>query len=426
MQALVEEAYIYGLPLVMSYKTMYAYAVDEKGPNFKAPFNQLQNSARVYGPQDTAVVTPNSDTPYTIMWMDLRAEPVVITVPEMEAKRYYSIQLQDLNTYNFGYIGSRTTGNGAASYLVAGPSWNGETPAGVNGVYVTNTDFAVGIGRTQLFDAGDLDQVRRIQKGYKLQTVSSFQGSTPPPAAPSIAFPAWTESAAGNDFISYLDFLLKHVTPDAAEKKLWDKWAPIGVAPGKKHDFAKLPEEMQKAISGGIKAALAKIRARARQGTIAGHDRAGYDGDWLLRAAVTEFGWGANNAEEASYPSYREDADGEVLDASKHDYTLTFIKDGLPPVKAFWSVTMYDGKTQLLIENPIHRYLLNSPMLPDMKKNEDGSLTLYIQKESPGKDKESNWLPAPDGPFYLVLRLYWPTLSILQGSWKRPSVEKVE
>jgi len=425
-QAMVEEAYIYGLPLIMSYKTMYAYCVDKKGPNYKAPFNQLSNVARVYGPQDTTVVSPNSDTPYTLMWMDLRAEPVVITVPAMESNRYYTIQLQDICTYNFGYIGSRTTGNGAGSYLVTGPSWNGDMPEGVRQVFSTNADYAFGVGRTQLFSAEDLDNVQRIQKGYKVQTVSDFLGSKAPPKAPVVAFPAWKPSAVGNDFISYLTFALQHVTPDAAEKQLWDKWASIGVAPGKAYDYSKLAEEKQKAITAGVKSAIAKINDKAARAAIAGNNRAGYGGDWLLRAAVTQMGWGANDAVEASYPAYRSDADGEVLDASKRNYTLTFPKDGLPPVKAFWSVTMYDGKSQLLVDNPLDRYLINSPMLGDMKKNEDGSLTLYIQKESPGKAKEANWLPAANGTFYLILRLYWPTRSILQGSWRMPDVEKVE
>src|SRR5512139_866243 len=157
-------------------------------------------------------------------------------------------------------------------------------------------------------------------------------------------------------------------------------------------------------------------------------DEAFYNGNWLMRAAAAKGGIYGNDAIEAVYPMARNDAEGQPLDGSKHNYTLTFPKDGLPPVNAFWSVTMYDGKTQLLIENPIHRYLVNSPMLPGMKKNPDGSLTLYIQKDSPGSDKESNWLPAPDGPIYLVMRIYWPKTeppSILppgEGTWSPPAL----
>jgi hypothetical protein len=157
-----------------------------------------------------------------------------------------------------------------------------------------------------------------------------------------------------------------------------------------------------------------------------------YNGNWLLRAVAATAGIYGNNAEEAVYPMTRTLADGEPLDGSKHNYTLTFAAGEFPPVNAFWSVTMYDGKTQLLIKNPINRYLINAPMLPSMKKNADGSLTLYIQKDSPGADKESNWLPAPDGPIYLVMRLYWPTekdpsiLPVGTGTWQPPAVVKVK
>jgi hypothetical protein len=157
-------------------------------------------------------------------------------------------------------------------------------------------------------------------------------------------------------------------------------------------------------------------------------DRTFYDGNWLLRAAAAKAGIYGNNADEAMYPATRVDSTGQPIDTSKHNYTITFAKDALPPVNAFWSVTMYDGKSQLLIENPINRYLVNSPMLPSMKKNADGSLTIYVQKDSPGKDKEANWLPAPNDTAYLVMRLYWPKTeapSILpagEGTWSPPAV----
>jgi hypothetical protein len=426
-KALTEEAYIYGLPLVMSYKTMYFYAVDAKSPEYKAPFNHLLNEARVYTPADKAVVSPNSDTPYSLMWMDLRAEPVVLCVPEIEKKRYYSIQLQDLNTYNFGYIGSRTTGNGGGCFLISGPDWRGETPTGINKAFRSGAGYAMTIYRTQLFNPADLDNVKRIQAGYKVQLLSKFLGKTAPasPAAPK--FQAWDEKGAtGKDFIAYLNFLLQYVSPDAKEKALWDRLAKLGIGVGKPFDYAKLSADQQKAIEGGVKAAVAKIAAKGKTTAIAGGDRAHYNADWLLRSAVTEVGWGANDAEEASYPVYRTDAGGVALDGGKHAYTLTYPKGGLPPVKAFWSLTMYDAKTQLMIDNPIKRYLINTPMLPDLKKNADGSLTLYVQKKSPGKDKESNWLPAPDGPFYIINRLYWPSKEILDGKWKGPAMKKVK
>ena len=427
-QALVEEAYIYGLPIVMSYKTMYAYAIDSKGPNFKAPFNQIKNTARVYGPEDTAVVSANSDTPYSLLWMDLRAEPVVLTVPKIDKKRYYSVMLQDLGTYLIPYIGSRTTGSDGGSYLMTGPAWKGEKPKGIDQVMKSETDFLFAVYRTQLFNAADLDNVKKVQTGYKVQTLSEFLGTKAPAAAPTLDFPVWDEEeATGNNFIAYLNFLLAHVTPDATEKALWEKLAPIGVAPGKAFDYAKLSAEQQKAISAGVASAKDKIKTRVSAIVVlAGQTEADYNHDWLKRAAITQMGWGANDPKEASYPQFQKDGDGNPLDASKGNYTLTFAKGQQPPVKAFWSLTMYDGKTQLMIDNPIKRYLLNSPMIPNMKMGDDGSLTLYIQKDSPGKDLEGNWLPAPDGPFYMLMRLYWPKEAFLKGTWEVPAVQKAK
>lgn len=426
---LTAEAYIYGLPLIMSYKTMYRYSVDTVNPDYKAPFNQLLNTPHVFSPEDRAIVTPNSDTPYSMMWLDLRTEPVVLSVPEIDEKRYYCVQLQDLNTFNFGYIGSRTTGNGPGCYMVTGPDWQGKVPEGINQVFKADADFAITIYRTQLFDPADIENVKAIQSGYRVQPLSDFLGTPPPPPAPKPAFPSWDEEAAtGNGFIAYMNFCLQYISPDMAEKTLWNRLAKIGIGPGENFDYDSLATDWQKAISDGIRYALARIGTRIEEETSSttvppgGGDRSRYNGDWLLRAAITQVGWGANDVAEAAYPLYSADSANAPLDAGRHDYTLTFPKDGLPPVKAFWSVTLYDGKTQLLIDNQLKRYLINSPMLPNLQKNPDGSLTLYIQKDSPGVNRESNWLPAPDGTFYMILRLYWPSKEILDGTWQKPPV----
>src|SRR5256886_6863681 len=223
------------------------------------------------------------------------------------------------------------------------------------------------------------------------------------------------------------------------EKEIREKLARLGVEAGKKFAFKDLSPEQQAQVVAGVKEGEAKIKQYLESGqkNINGWkvgslfgDSAFYNGDWLKRAAAAQAGIYGNDAVEAMYPMTKTLADGEVLDGSKHNYTLTFAAGQSPPVNAFWSVTMYDGKTQLLIKNPIDRYLINSPMLPELKKNSDGSLTLYIQNKSPGAKKESNWLPAPDGPIYLVMRLYWPKPeppSILpagEGAWKPPGILK--
>jgi hypothetical protein len=182
-KAIAEQAFVYGFPMVMNYGTMYEYAIDKSSSQYKAPFNKIYNTARVFTPKDTAIVTPNSDTPYSFLWLDLRAEPVVLTVPEIEKGRYFSVQLVDLYTFNYGYIGTRSTGNGGGSYMVAGPAWKGETPKGIDRVFRCETDFSLAGYRTQLFGPSDIDNVKKVQAGYKVQPLSVFLKTPAPPAA---------------------------------------------------------------------------------------------------------------------------------------------------------------------------------------------------------------------------------------------------
>jgi hypothetical protein len=438
-KAIAEEGYIYGLPIVMNYGIMYEYAVDKNSSQFKAPFNQLNSMHRVATPEDTAVVTPNSDTPYSVGFMDLRAEPIVLSVPAIEKSRYYSVQLCDGNTFNYGYIGTRATGSEAGHYMVVGPNWKGETPPGIKKVFNSSTQFSMVIFRTQLFDPKDMPNVIKIQDGYKMQPLSAFLKQPAPTAAPAINFPKITKELAKTGFLDYLAFQLQFAPAGPEEKAIREKLARLGVEAGKPFDFKALSPEQKAAMVEGMKAGEAKVtQAVSNAGkdvngwrvTDPDGDRAFFNGDWLKRSVAAQAGIYGNDSVEATYPLTKTLPDGEPLDTSKANYTLTFPAGQLPPVNAFWSVTMYDGKSQLLIKNPINRYLINSPMLPNMKKNADGSLTLYIQKDSPGKDKESNWLPAPNDLIYLVMRLYWPKTkapSILppgEGTWKPPGIVK--
>ncbi|HVN90207.1 MAG TPA: DUF1254 domain-containing protein [Candidatus Binataceae bacterium] len=423
----------------MNYAVMYDYVIDRNSGQFKAPFNQIYNEARVFTFQDTAIPTPNSDTPYSLAWMDLRAEPIVLSVPTVAKDRYYSVMLCDGNTFNYGYIGSRATGSEAGDYMVVGPQWRGETPAGIKKVFQSSTDFSLAAFRTQLFNPDDMPNVVKVQAGYKLQPLSSYLHQPAPAPAPQVDFPKVDKKLVKLNFFAYLDFALQFAPAGPEEQELRAKLARIGIGAGKTFDFQELSAKHKAAILVAMKEGDRKVSRAAttigkeingwRIGSAFG-DRNFYHGDWLLRAAAAKAGIYGNDAAEAMYPMTRSTANGKPLDGSKHSYTLTFAADQLPPVNAFWSVTMYDGKTQFLIKNPINRYLINSPMLPQMKKNADGSLTLYIQKDSPGADKESNWLPAPDGPIYLVLRLYWPKEnppSILppgKGTWQPPGVKQ--
>ena len=440
-KAIAEEGFIYGLPIVMNYAVMNEFCVDKNSNQYKGPFNQISNEARVFTYEDTAVVTPNSDTPYSMLWLDLRAEPMVISVPAVEKERYYSVQMIDGNTYNYGYIGSRATGPEAGDYLVVGPDWKGETPAGIKKVFQSTTPFTLTIFRTQLFNADDMPNVVKVQAGYKAQPLSAFLKQPAPAAAPKIDFLPATTAGIKTNFYEYLDAALQFVPPSPDDKDVRARLASIGIGPGKTFEFKDLSLEHKAAVLLAMKEGDDKVDKYLATGFqdingwkvgAAFGNRAFYNGDWLKRAAAAKGGIYGNDAVEAMYPMTRLDATGETLDGSKHNYTLTFPAGQLPPVNAFWSVTMYDGKSQLLIKNPINRYLINSPMLPNMKKNEDGSLTLYIQKDSPGADKESNWLPAPNDTIYLVMRLYWPKEtppSILppgEGTWKPPGIVKVK
>jgi hypothetical protein len=441
VKAIAEEGYHYGLPLVMAYTASYEFWLDKSSSQYKSPMGELTHSRRVFTYEDTAVIVPNSDTPYSFVCLDLRAEPWVVSVPEVEEGRYFSVQMVDWNAFNFGYIGSRATGNGAGDFLVVGPDWKGEAPAGIKGVLRSSSQFAIAIIRTQLFGPDDMPNVAKVQDGYQVKPLSAFLKQPAPPAAAAIDFPEANGQLAKENFFGLLEFVMQVAPPGPEEKDIRAKLARIGVGPEKKFDFKDLPPEHKAAAIEGVKAGMAKVQER--MGSIgkringwqvgcAFGNRDFYKGDWLLRAAAAQAGIFGNNAEEAVYPMTRWLPDGEIIDTGKSRYTLTFPAGSLPPVKAFWSVTMYDGKSQLLIKNPINRYVINSPMLPGLKKNADGSLTIHIRKDSPGPGLESNWLPAPDGLVYMVMRLYWPDAdapSILppgEGTWKPPGILKAK
>jgi len=242
---IAEAGFIYGLPIVMNYGVMYEYAVDRNSGQFKAPFNQIKNEPNVYTYKDTAVPTPNSDTPYSFVWMDLRAEPIVLSVPAVDQNRYYSVMLCDGNTYNYGYIGSRATGSEPGDYMVVGPDWKGTTPVGIKKVFRSSTQFSVAGYRTQLFNPDDLDNVKKVQAGYKVQTLSAFLNQAPPPASPAIDFPKIDKELVKTNFFEYLDFALQFAPAEANETEIRAQLARIGIGPGKNFNFKDLPLEQK-------------------------------------------------------------------------------------------------------------------------------------------------------------------------------------
>lgn len=434
-RAIAKEAYIYGFPMVDNYRVQYSYFVDKAGPEYKTGWNDIFNNARVYTPEDTAIQTPNSDTPYSFVGADLRAEPLVLGVPEIEEGRYYSLQFVDMYTFNFAYVGSRATGNGAGKFLLAGPGWQGDKPEGVKEVIRCETDFAFVVYRTQLFGPDDIDNVKKIQAGYTVEPLSAFLGKQPPAQPPAIDFiqPLTTEEERTSPkFFDVLNFVLRFCPVDPAETELRARFEKLGIEGGKAFDPAKLSPDIRAAIKAGMADAWAEFdhfkKTEFDTGKKTSADcfgtRAFLDGAYLERMTGAVLGIYGNSKDEAIYPGYMVDGEGKPLEGA-HRYTLRFAPDGLPPVNAFWSLTLYKMPESLLSANPLNRYLINSPMLPDLAKDADGGLTLFIQHESPGADRESNWLPAPAGPFVMAMRLYWPKQQALDGQWKIPPLERV-
>ena len=434
-RAIARDAYIYGFPLVDSYRIQYSYFVDRASPEYKAPWNQLRSIPRLFTPEDKAVQSPNSDTPYSMIGLDLRAEPIVLTVPPIDAKRYFSIQLVDAYTYNFDYIGSRTTGNGGGRFLVAGPGWKGTVPEGISKVFRSETELALAIYRTQLFNPADLESLKQVQAGYKAEPLSAFLGTAAPAPAPAIDFPAALTPDAQKsapEFFALLNFVLRFCPTQPSERDLMERFARIGVGPGLPFDVATLSPELKAAIQGGMADAWTEFAqfkaAQLDTGKVGSGDvfgtRAHLNNNYLYRMSAAVLGIYGNSKDEAMYPMYRMDADGQPLDGS-HRYTMRFAPGQEPPVNAFWSLTMYELPASLLVANPLNRYLLNSPMLPQLRRDPDGGVTFHVQHESPGPDRENNWLPAPAGPFFVAMRLYWPQAAALDGSWQPPPLQRV-
>jgi hypothetical protein len=428
-RAIAKEAYLYGYPVVEMYKTLYTQAVDKGGVNYKAPFNHIGNTAQVFTPKDTALATPNPDTPYSFVWMDLRSEPLVLTLPKIEDNRYYSVQLIDLYTQNFAYLGTRSTGNNGGHYMIAGPNWKGQQPVDVDRVVYSESNIAYALYRTQLFDEKDLNKVKQIQNGYKVQSLSSYVKQADPAKAPKIDWPKPMASMSeGPQLFRYLNFMLAFAAPQDSEKDLLARFATIGIAPGAPFKVNQLSTEQRKALEDGIADAKAEFAAFKKDkldtqqvavGDLFGN-RDHLNNNYLYRYAGADVGLFGNSADEATYFNYVVDSEGKPANGARHSYTVHFAKDQLPPADAFWSLTLYDTKTKLLVPNHKKRYVINSRMLPNLKLDADGGLTLALQHHEPPKAEQSNWLPAPPGPFYAVLRMYLPKPEANNGQWKLP------
>jgi hypothetical protein len=427
---IAKDAYVYGFPLVDHYRIQHSYFVDVDGPEYKGSWNQVHSTARLYTPADKAVQTPNSDTPYSQLGADLRAEPLVLTVPPVESGRYYSLQFIDAYTFNVDYVGTRTTGNDGGRYLLVGPDWHCDTPAGISKVIRSDTDFMFVFYRTQLFGPDDLGNVRDIQTRYTAQPLSSYLDQPVAPEPPPIDFPSppsVTQEATSLDFFSVLSFVLAHAPVLPADEDVRDRMARIGITGNVRFRPDTLGDDVRRALQDGMADARVElalfIETELDTGQVTSADMFGtpqqMGTNYLYRMAGAALGIYGNSKDEAIYPGFITDDTGAPLMGTS-SYTYRFAPGRLPPVRAFWSLTMYDATTSLLVDNPIDRYLINSPMLPDLVTDPDGGHTFYLQHTPPSDTDRANWLPTPEGPFRIILRLYWPEPEALDGRWAAP------
>ena len=340
---------------------------------------------------------------------------------EVPKGRYYVLQFIDLFTFNCAYIGSRSTGNEAGDFLMVGPKWKGEPGPEFKKVFRSETDIVGILGRTQLNGPDDVENVKAVQAGFKLTPLSAFEKKPAPPAAPAMDFPPYDKAkAATHDFIGYLNFLLQFAEPPhPGEIALRKRFEKIGIVPGAPWDASKVDPATLAAIDAGLKEAQAKVKAeihvtKSSNGLFG--SRAELGENYLKRDVGAAMGLYGNDLNEAWYG-------GTVGDGNKL-CSMHFPKGELPPAKFFWSVTMYTLPDRFLYDNGLSRYSLGD-RTENLKHDADGGLTIYIGHDSPGGDKESNWLPAPAGPYSLVTRVYGPSIAAIEGKWKLPPLKPV-
>jgi hypothetical protein len=429
--------YIWGFPLVTMDRQFNFVTSPNVPPGIgRGPANSISCASELVDANFTDVVTPNSDTLYCQTQFDLTNEPVVVVVPPI-SDRYYSFQFLDAYTNDYVYLGQRATGGTGGTYLITGPDWNGQVPEGMTKIW-TPTNLAWLITRTLVKSPADVPNVVAIQDKFIVKPLSVFQANATTPSQPtaiqtnaSKEIPIGPQptliAPTGIKIFDEISAAMVGNPLNPPDPVIITKLATIGIGPGKVPSI-EANDTIKAALQTGITEGQNLIDARvARFGTVVNgwlaNAQAGvYGSDYLFRAAVAQFGLGANIGQEAFYPSTFTDNQGKPL-SGNNSYLIHFEPGQTPPVDGFWSVSMYNDKN-LFINNPIKRYSIGQ-YTEGLKNNTDGSLDIYIQNASPGADKESNWLPAPEGSFNMVLRTYLPQPQILNGTWQLPLVQKV-
>jgi hypothetical protein len=429
------DAYLYFYPLVLMDVTRKQSTNIEPGKEIgKGPINAF-TSVPEYPPADVKlVVRLNFDTLYSVAWLDLTKEPMIVSAPDTGG-RYYLLPMLDMWTDVFASPGWRTTGTQAATYLVTPPGWTGTVPTGMTRIGAT-TPFVWIIGRTKTDGPQDYDAVHKIQAGYKVTPLSEW-GKPPQPVEvkidPTVDMKTppklQVDTMPADKFFAYAAELLRVIPPHSTDEPMIAQLKKIGIEPGQSFDIDKIDPAVRGALYGAkadaqqLMAWKTPTLARVVNGWQMNTDTMGVYGNYYLkRAIVAQVGLGANVPEDAIYPFNVADDSGKPLDGA-NAYMLHFDKGNVPPAKAFWSVTLYDSEG-FQVANPLNRFAVSSWM--PFKYNADGSLDLYFQNESPGADKVANWLPAPKGAFNLTMRIYAPKSEVLTGEWNPPPVKRVE
>jgi hypothetical protein len=419
------EAYVAGYPLLVSLRTM-----QQLGGLLGV--NSLFWQSELSGPQNRVVVAPNRDTLYSIAVLDLRAEPMALTLPEV-TDRYFTYQFLDTWTESFAYVGTRATGGRAGTWVVVPPDWEGEVPDGAE-VLESSTPLVFMLGRFLVDDEADVAEVTAISEQVTLQPLSALTGGEAPPPPPPLGEAPGTAQAIPTDasfFDELGDALAVNPPPTPAQRDFFARVEPLGVGPGENPAAAGRPEQVEVLDAGAARGDERIGEAMAARGDIvdgwaANLDVGRYGDDLDLRAVVARVGWGANIPEEAVYPVARADAEGKPLDGSS-TYRITFPPGEVPPVDAFWSLSVYGGD-MFFVEHPSGRYAIGD-RTPDLAYGRDGSLELVLsvtEPAAPAGGGPVNWLPVPDGPFVLMLRLYLPGPRVRDGDYAYPPVERID
>ncbi|CUW29329.1 hypothetical protein TUE45_04056 [Streptomyces reticuli] len=427
------QAYVYGYPLVLMKATEQS-STNVAAPDaqsMRAPINQFAKAADVPGPDAKSVVSPNVDTLYTPAWLDLSKEPVVLHVPDT-AGRYYLMPILSAWTNVIDSVGKRTTGTQAGDYAITGPNWHGSLPSGVKQIK-SPTDTAWILGRTQLNGPSDLPAVQSLVSKYDVRPLSAYgDKSYKPPQGhvdqnvPGTPPKNLVQQMDAQTFYSRLADAMADNPPDAADAPMVAKLARLGIHPGKAFDLDSVPADTANALRQSVPQGQKQIRAAVAHlgkdvnGWRVATDLGTYGTNYTLRAATDWQGLGANLPQDAVYPINFTDSTGRKL-TGDNKYTLHFPAGKTPPTNAFWSVTMYDPDG-FLVPNPIDRYAVGHTAKPTA--NPDGSVDLYLQHDAPAPDKKANWLPAPSGQFNVILRMYWPQQSVINGTWTPPALTR--